>query len=205
MKNAIKRYFFVGLFTLLPLFITVWVFWSLFGALEAVWAHLLRAVFGRHIPGLGPILSLTLVLAAGVFATNVLGQRFIGLLEGGVARIPLVNRIYSMVKEILNSLSVSSKSKAFTTPVLVEFPKEGMYSVAFVTGDDPVGFGGLPEGTLRVFVPTTPNVTTGFLILLPKEKCIFTDLSVEEAFRLILSVGVLLPKGRAERGPEPLA
>ncbi len=203
MKGTIKRYFLVGLFTLLPLFITVWVFWSLFGALESIWARLLGAIFGRHIPGLGPILSFLLILGAGVFATNVLGQKFIGLLEGGVARIPLVNRIYAMIKEILNSVSLSSKSKTFVAPVLVEFPSEGMHSMAFVTGSDPIGFGGLPEGTLRVFVPTTPNVTTGFLILIPKDKCVFLDLSVEEAFRLILSVGVLLPQDKGGKGPEP--
>lgn len=194
-----KKYLIAGLLIWIPLVITIWVLKLIVDALDqslllvpAEWQT--EAVFGVHIPGLGVVITLVIVFLTGVFATNLLGAR---LLEWGhelVQRIPVVRSIYSSVKQISDTL-FSSSGQAFRKALLVRWPHEGMWTIAFLTGVP----GGevtqhLPRGDfVSVYVPTTPNPTGGYFVVVAREDVIELDITVDEALKYIISMGVVPP------------
>ncbi|MCY3815398.1 MAG: DUF502 domain-containing protein [Gammaproteobacteria bacterium] len=151
-----------------------------------------EALLGRPIPGLGVVLSLVLLFLTGLVAANVVGKRFIGFWEALLRRIPVVKTIYTAAKGFLEMV-LSGQSGSFSRVLLIEYPRKGIYCIAFQTSST---VGQLAEHTpdsVCVFVPTTPNPTSGFLVVAPEKDLIELNMSVEDAIKLVVSVGVVVP------------
>jgi uncharacterized membrane protein len=153
-----------------------------------------RAMLGVDIPGIGTILTLLIILLTGVVAHNYFGKKLVYVWELLLARIPVVNSIYSSVKQVSDTL-FSSSGNAFRKALLVQYPRQGAWTIAFLTGTP----GGdvrnhLPEGYISIYVPTTPNPTSGFFLMIPKTDAIELDMSVDEALKYIVSMGVVAPE-----------
>jgi uncharacterized membrane protein len=199
----LKRYLITGLLIWIPLVITIWVLHFLVSTMDQSlqllppeWQP--QALFGRNIPGIGAILTVLIVFATGLLASNILGQRLVALWEAILRRIPVVNSIYVGVKQVSDTL-FKPGGEAFRKALLVEWPREGMWTIAFMTGVP----GGDAATHLRgdyvsVYVPTTPNPTGGYFIMLPREDVIELDMSVDAALRYIISMGVAPPNGTKE-------
>ena len=201
-----KKYLIAGLLVWLPLAITVWVLSWLLSALDGVFLALLsgtQAVMPesthhaieqlRHVPGLGVlVLGVGLVLT-GVFVTNIFGQWWVRQWDRVLQKIPIVKSIYSSVKQVSDTL-FSSSGNAFREAVLVQYPRQGSWTIAFVTGA-PGGevAGKLPPDMLSVYVPTTPNPTSGFFLIMPRAEVIELRMSVDEALKYVISMGVVVP------------
>jgi uncharacterized membrane protein len=195
----VKKYFITGLLIWIPLVITLWVLKIIFDFLDQS-LLLLPAAFqteawlGVHIPGLGAILTLAVVFASGVLATNFVGVQLVQLWNDVLNRIPVVNSIYSSVKQISDTL-FSSSGQAFRKAVLVQWPHEGAWTIAFLTGTpggDVVNH--LPPDCLSVYVPTTPNPTGGYFVMVRRKDVIELDMSVDQALKYIISMGVVPPQ-----------
>ena len=201
-SGPLKKYFITGLLIWIPLIITLWVLKVIFDTLDA--SLLLLPVsfqteswLGVHIPGLGALLTLIIVLLTGIFATNFFGAQLVQLWHDVLNRIPVVNSIYSSVKQISDTL-FSSSGQAFRKTLLVQWPHEGMWTIAFLTGTP----GGdvtnhLPPDCLSVYVPTTPNPTGGYFVIVPRSQVIELDMTVDQALKYIISMGVVPPGARA--------
>lgn len=193
-----KKYFITGLLVLVPLFITVWVISGLVGMMDQslfllpeTWRP--KAQLGLEIPGMGAILTLLIIFVTGVIATNFFGKRLILVWEALLARVPVVKSIYASVKQVSDTL-FSDSGNAFRQAVLVQFPRPGVWTIAFVTGKP----GGdvathLSGDYLSVYVPTTPNPTGGYFLMLPRADVVELDMSVDEALKYIISMGVVAP------------
>lgn len=150
-------------------------------------------LIGMNIPGFGVILSLVILIVTGVLATNLFGQKLMSFSERLLDKIPLVRTIYNATKQMIEAI-VSTNSQAFRKVLLVEYPRKGLWSVAFQTGeankeiDDNTG-----KQMLSIFIPTTPNPTSGFLMMVPKEDVVELDMTTDEALKFIISLGVMPP------------
>ena len=202
-----KRYLIAGLLVWLPLAITIWVLQAVLGALDGVFAALLTATqavlpVGAHspleslkqVPGLGVIVMVIGMLLTGMFATNIVGQWWLSRGNRLLVRIPIVKSIYSSVKQVSDTL-FSSNGNAFREAVLVQYPHAGSWTIAFVTGkpSGEVADHLHPDEHLSVYVPTTPNPTSGFFLILPRADVIELRMSVDEALKYIISMGVVAP------------
>lgn len=199
MRSAsIRRYLLAGLVVWLPILITIGVLRFIIDILDQTLALLPAAyqpehVLGHHIPGFGVVLSLLLLLTTGVFASNFFGQRLVIWGESILARIPLVRSIYNAVKQILNTL-LSTNSEAFRKVLIIEYPRKGLWTLAFQTGSDNKEVNTkLGEEMVSLYVPTTPNPTSGFLMMIPKKDVIESDMTIDEALKFIISLGVMPP------------
>ena len=199
-KTFIKRYFITGLLIWVPLGITMWVLDLLVSNMDRI-LLLLPMQFrtekwlGVHIPGLGVLLTLLIVFLTGLLAANIIGQRLVRFWEGVLARIPVVNSIYNGVKQVSDTL-FSPSGQAFRKALLVQYPRQGSWTIAFQTGvpgGDVVNH--LGSDFVSVYVPTTPNPTSGFFLMMPKAEVIELDMSVDAALKYIVSMGVVPPAG----------
>ena len=212
-----KKYLIAGLLVWLPLAVTIWVLQAVLGLLDGVFVWLLngsQAVLpeGAHsfiellrkIPGLGVIVMLIGLLFTGVLATNVVGQWALRQGHQLLTRIPIVKSIYSSVQQVSDTL-FSSSGNAFREAVLVQYPREGAWTIAFVTGK-PGGEAALhlPGDYLSIYVPTTPNPTSGFFLMLPRTDVIALAMSVDDALKYVISMGVVAPSTVIEATPLPL-
>lgn len=194
----IKRYFITGLLIWVPLAITAWVLMSIIGTMDGTLQLLPEAVhprqlFGFDIPGGGALLTLLIILLTGLLATNFIGQRLIGWWESLLARIPVVNSIYNSVKQVSDTL-FSSSGNAFRKALLVEYPRRGAWTIAFLTGKPGGEVAAHLSGEhLSVYVPTTPNPTSGFFLIVPKAEIIELEMSVDTALKYVISMGVVPP------------
>jgi uncharacterized membrane protein len=187
-----------GLLIWIPLVITIWVLKLIVDTLDQSLLLLpdewrTESFLGIHVPGLGVILTLVIVFVTGVFATNFFGARLVHLWHEILHRIPVVNSIYSSVKQISDTL-FSSTGQAFRKALLVQWPREGMWTIAFLTGapgGDVVNH--LPGDYVSVYVPTTPNPTGGYFVMVPRQDVIELSMSVDEALKYIISMGVVSP------------
>lgn len=207
----LRRVLVAGVLVWVPLGITVILLRFLIGLADQTleWIpppYRPEALLGRPIPGLGVVLSLVLLFVTGLVAANVVGKRLIGYWEAVLRRIPVVKTIYSAAKELLEMV-LSGQRGSFSRVLLIEYPRKGIYCIAFQTSST---VGQLAEHTpdsVCVFVPTTPNPTSGFLVLAPEKDLIELEMSVEDAIKLVVSVGVVVPDPtslpRAESGGEP--
>jgi uncharacterized membrane protein len=198
-KTTMRKYFVTGLLILVPLAITLWVLNLIIGTMDQSLLLLPQrwrpeALFGVSIPGLGTILTLLIVLATGIATHNFIGRQVVHVWESLVVRIPVVKSIYSSVKQVSDTL-FSSSGNAFRKAVLVQYPREGSWTIAFLTG--------VPGGDVKnhllgdyisVYVPTTPNPTSGFFLMMPRVDAIELDMSVDEALKYIVSMGVVAPE-----------
>jgi len=202
-----KKYLITGLLIWIPLVITIWVLTLIVETLDRT-LLLLPQNFREgswlltHVPGMGVVMTLVIVFVTGVLAANFIGERLVRLWNAILHRIPFVSTIYSSVKQVSDTL-FSSSGEAFRKAVLVQWPHEGMWTIAFVTGSA----GGdvanhLREDYLSVYVPTTPNPTGGYFVLVARKDLIELDMSVDQALKYVISMGVVAPppNGRARNG-----
>lgn len=197
-----KKYLITGLLIWVPIVITVWVLSLLVGTLDQSllllpedWQP--RTWLGFNIPGLGVLLTLAVVLLTGVLGANIIGQRLVLIWESLLGRIPVVKSLYSSVKQVSDTL-LSSSGQAFRKALLVQYPREGSWTVAFMTGQPGGDVANYLTGEyVSVYVPTTPNPTSGFFLMMPKADVIELDMNVDEALKYIISMGVVPPEKRS--------
>ena len=204
MARVLKRYFITGLLVWIPLVITAWVLSVIIGTMDRSLLLLPEAIhpihlLGFNIPGAGALLTLLIILTTGLLTANFVGQKLVGWWERILARIPVVNSLYNAVKQVSDTL-LSPNGNAFRKALLVQYPRSGCWTLAFLTGH-PGGEVGerLGAGYLSVYVPTTPNPTSGFFLILPADEVIELDMSVDEALKYIVSMGVVPPAVRPRR------
>ncbi len=198
-----KKYFITGLLVLVPLFITVWVISGLVGMMDQsllllpeAWRP--KAQLGLEIPGMGALLTLLIIFLTGLIATNFFGKRLILVWEALLARVPVVKSIYASVKQVSDTL-FSDSGNAFRQAVLVQFPGPGTWTIAFVTGKPGGDVANHLSGDyVSVYVPTTPNPTGGYFLMLPRADVVELDMSVDEALKYIISMGVVAPPTKAK-------
>ena len=208
-KNPIRRYFITGLLVWVPIVITVWVLSFLVGTMDQT-LLLLPSAFrpetwlGVHIPGVGALLTLLVIFLTGLFAANILGQRLVRYWERAMARIPVVNSIYNGVKQVSDTL-FSPGGQAFRKALLVQWPSPGMWTIAFMTGTPGGDVANHLEGEyVSIYVPTTPNPTSGYFMMVPKSAVIELDMTIDDALKYIISMGVVAPgRGRRNLGAAP--
>ncbi len=196
-----KKYFITGLLVLVPLFITLWVLSSLIGMMDQSlfllpesWRP--KAQLGLEIPGIGALLTLLIIFVTGLIATNFFGMQLILLWEALLARVPVVKSIYASVKQVSDTL-FSDSGNAFRQAVLVEFPRKGAWTIAFVTGAPGGDVANHLHGDyVSVYVPTTPNPTGGYFLMLPRTEVVVLEMSVDEALKYIISMGVVAPHAK---------
>ena len=198
LKTSLRKYFFTGLLVIVPISVTGYAIWFLLKAMDAILKYvparyLPETYLHIHIPGLGLILVVFLVFAVGLLTRNFVGRKMVHLGEKIVDRIPLARIIYVGVKQLLEALFFQ-KTKAFDKAALIEYPRRGIYAICFITGESK---GEVQcktnKNMINVFVPTTPNPTSGFYILIPENELIILNMSVEDAFKLIVSGGIVSP------------
>ncbi|HSW09106.1 DUF502 domain-containing protein [Aquabacterium sp.] len=201
-----KKYIIAGLLVWLPLAITIWVLLWLTGMMDGMFHGLLTALqtvlpvaLGealerlRHIPLLGAVVMVLILLGTGVFVTNIFGQWWLRQWDRMLSRIPIVKSIYSSVKQVSDTL-FSSDGNAFREAVLVQYPHAGSWTIAFVTGRPSLEVAAhLPGEHVSLYVPTTPNPTSGFFLMMPRSAVHALHMSVDEALKYIISMGVVAP------------
>lgn len=204
---AIRRWLLAGLLVLVPVAITFWVLNWIVGTLDQTLQILPvdwhpDRVLGRHVPGFGVLLALAIVLVIGAVASNFLGRKLVGWWDALLGRIPIVRSIYSSVKQVSDTL-FSENGNAFRQALLVQWPREGVWTIAFQTGT-PGGdvLNHLDGEYLSVYVPTTPNPTGGYFVMLKKADCVELKMSVDEALTYVISMGVVVPGGPATFKPK---
>jgi uncharacterized membrane protein len=204
-----RKYFITGLLIWIPIVITLWVLDLLVTMMDQS-LNLLPdeyhpdILLGVHIPGLGAVLTLVIVFTTGLLAANFIGRRVVTAWDSLLNRIPVVKTIYSSVKQVSDTL-FSSSGQAFRKALLVQWPREGMWTVAFQTGV-PAGDipNHLPGEYLSVYVPTTPNPTGGYFVIVARKDVIELDMSVDAALKYIISMGVVGPSGGRKGKTAPL-
>ena len=212
----LRQYFITGLLVWLPMGVTVWVLLWLVGILDSIFLAVLAAAEAvlpgltpladqlRRIPGLGVILVAVVVFGTGLFVANMFGQWWLRQWERLMQRIPVVRSIYSSVKQVSDTL-FSGSGQAFSKALLVQYPRQGAWTIAFLTGQP----GGevarhLDGDYLSIYVPTTPNPTSGFFLMVPRADVVELKMSVDEALKYVISMGVVAPPLRDARAGEPL-
>jgi uncharacterized membrane protein len=204
----LKKYFITGLLIWVPLGITIWVLSLIVRSMDQSLLLLPAAIrpenlLGFYIPGIGALLTLLVVFLTGLVAANIIGQRLIVFWEGALSRIPVVKSIYYSVKQVSDTL-FSSNGEAFRKALLVEYPRKGCWTIAFLTGQpggDVVNH--LQGDYLSIYVPTTPNPTSGFFLMMPRSDIIELDMTVDEALKYIISMGVVSPSNHSSSQLEP--
>ena len=199
MLRRIRRYVVAGLLVWLPVGATIVVVAFLIDLMDRVLflippPYRPEALIGFRIPGLGAVLALVVLILTGMLVANLIGRRMVNSYESLVAQIPLVRTVYGAVKRFAE-LVLSDSSESFKKVLLIEYPRKGLYSLCFRTSEHP------PEAEARtdremiaVFLPTTPNPTSGFMLFVPAEDVVELDMSVEEALKMIISLGVVVPE-----------
>ena len=210
MKRRLQQYFITGLLVWLPMGVTVWILLWLMGLLDGIFLAVLGAADAvipglhllseklRHIPGLGVILVAVVIFATGVFVANMFGQWWVHQWDKLMNRIPVVRSIYTSVKQVADTL-FSGSGHAFSKALLVQYPRQGSWTIAFLTGR-PAGEVAthLPGDFVSVYVPTTPNPTSGFFLMMPRADVVELKMSVDDALKYVISMGVVAPGGPAE-------
>ena len=206
---ALRKWLLTGLLVIVPGVITAWVLNWIVSTLDQTLQILPVAwhpdrLLGFHVPGFGVVLTLLILLVVGATASNFAGRKLVQWGDAVVRRIPVVRSIYSSVKQVSDTL-FSESGNAFRTAVLVQWPREGVWTVAFVTGA-PSGevAAYLRDEFVSVYVPTTPNPTGGYFVMVRKSDCVELDMSVDAALKYIVSMGVVAPPDIAATVPPSL-
>jgi len=187
--KRLRNRFIAGLVILTPVVITAYVFILLFLKVDSLLGPLIYRFVGWEIPGMGFLAILLLIFFTGLIARNYLGRKFIGFGEKILTKIPLISRIYIALQQISQTF-LAQKRAIFKEAVLIEYPRKGLYAIGFVTSQ-------MEDGKmLGIFLPTTPNPTSGFLLFLPKEEAVPLQMKVEDALKLVISGGAVAPQGK---------
>ena len=197
-KTTLKSVFLTGLLVLVPLAITLWVLGLVIGTMDQTLLLLPESwqperLLGFHLPGIGAVLTLAFIFIVGLFTQNFVGQKLLTWWDTVLRHIPVVGPLYTSVKQVSDTL-LSSSGNAFRKALLIEYPRRGSYTIAFLTGipgGDVVNH--LKGEHVSVYVPTTPNPTSGFFLMVPRSEVIELDMSVDAALKYIVSMGVVAP------------
>lgn len=189
MWTHIKRTILAGIFTIVPLVLTVYILIFLFRFLDGFSAPLLK-IIGFQIPGLGILLTILTVYLLGLIIRNVLGKRMFTWGEKILFTIPVVNTIYKTIKEFISAVSGTAEGRNFQQVIFLQYPRVGVWTLAFVTGES---VDGNSVEYFHVFVPTTPNPTSGFFIMIPKRETMLTEMTVDEGIKMVISGGLIAP------------
>lgn len=192
--KRIRKLIVAGLVVLLPLIATIYILIFVFNLMDGIFGQIIESIIGRPLPGVGILFTLLLILLTGFLATNIFGKKLLSSLEQMISRVPIMNSVYSALKQVVEAFS-PEKTNAFQRVAMLEYPRRGLWVIGFITGKST---GEVQRKTdhevLNVFIPTTPNPTSGFLVFVPKEDVTFLEMSVEEGLKLIISGGVITPK-----------
>lgn len=208
--KRLRRYIVAGILIWVPIGVTIFLTRILVGILDR--SLLLipaqyrpEEIIGFAIPGLGIVLTLLVLLITGILGANIVGRSTVGLWESMLERIPVVRSVYSAAKNF-TEIVFSDSSQSFKKVLLIEYPRKGLYSLAFQTSSELGEVQGRTGGkVVCTFVPTTPNPTSGFIIIVPREEVIELDMEVDEALKMIISLGVVVPTWREDQlGQLPL-
>ena len=199
LKASLKRYFLTGLLVIVPIWGTVLILKTLFISLDGILGDVAARFIthGRYVPGLGIVALILLMFFTGLFTANVIGHHIVRYWEGLLNRVPVVRGIYSTLKSMMDILSFAERD-SYRRVVLIQFPKNGHYCFAFVTGVTKGGMHDLSGPLVHVYVPTSPNPTSGYFLLVPEGDVIAVNISVEEAMKLIVSGGLYTPSPAME-------
>jgi uncharacterized membrane protein len=187
-KDFFKKYFITGLLVLIPIWATYYVLSGLLGIIDGMLGDLPRYLIGLKFPGLGILTLIIFVLAVGMLFANYMGSRIVKMSDELLHKVPLVRGVYFTVKQVMETFSMKHN---FHGVALVEYPRKGCYSVGFMTGEVPGASVGLNGRMVTVFVPTTPNPTAGFLLILPESEVTQLDMTVEQGMKFIISLGLV--------------
>ncbi len=203
-KHRLRNYFLTGLLVVVPIGITIFILKFVIGKLDEMLAVLPPPLHPQtyipfHVPGLSLVIMFLIVMIVGIVTRNILGRKLVQIGEKIVDKIPILRSIYLLAKQLMETIFSQDKA-SFKQVVMVEYPRKGLYSLGFVTG---IARGEVQENTsqkvLNVFIPTSPNPTSGYLIMIPEEDLITLDMDVEAAFKLILSGGVVTSEKQAKK------
>lgn len=203
-SKSFKSYLLAGFVVWVPILITFIVLRFIVDLLDQSIALLPHAyqpeiLLGFHMPGLGVLLSLAILLSTGIIATNILGQKIVNSGEALLTRIPFIRSIYNASKQVIQAI-FATNSEAFRKVLLVQYPRQGMWSLAFQTGANGiVADPDNPQPMISVFIPTTPNPTSGFILMVPQAEVRELDMSIDEALKYIISLGVMPPAADANK------
>lgn len=194
MWQKFSAYFIRGLITLLPLLVTIWLLWFMFSFLDSILGNIIGLALGRSIPGLGFFITVILIFLSGYFATYIFGAKFFKFGEELLYHVPIVKSIYSAAKQINDVLFTQKSAEEYRRACLIEYPRKGVWSVGFVTSDAAAEIEvKAKEKMINVFIANTPTPATGFLVIVPAREVILLDMKIEDAFKYVVSGGVLKP------------
>lgn len=197
-RRNVRNTFIAGFVIVFPIGITVVLLWMMFNWLDHLFAPVVYRLIDRHIPGLGIIGTLLIILGVGLFVTNIAGRAFVNFGETLVAKIPFIRNVYAGAKQFLETLTLD-QARTFAQVVLLEYPRAGNYVIGFITSETPAAIQAeFAEPLVPVFVTRTPNPATGFLFLLPRKNVTVLPISVEEGLTMVVSGGVIFPPHRAD-------
>lgn len=188
--RKLRNQFLTGIFLTVPIGIVILILVWLFVSIDNILEPVVKAIFGHKIPGVGFAFTLLLIYLIGLFASNFIGKRLIIYSEAALSKVPVVGQLYSGIKQILESFR-GSRDSGFMRVVLVEFPGKGMRTIGFITNETTDSSG---RKLLNIFIPTAPNPTSGFLQIAREEDVIRTDISVDDAVKMVISAGKVSPK-----------
>lgn len=196
-RSSLRRYLIAGMLVWLPVLVTVWVLSFIVEVMDRTLLLLPESLrpttFGVDIPGLGIIFAFLVLLLTGLLVANLIGRQLVRLWEDSLQRIPLVRTIYGGVKGFAETL-LSNQGNSFRKVVLLQYPSKGLWSIGFITADNLADISRrLGRVHVCVFVPTTPNPTSGFIMMVPRDEVIELDMSVDGAMKMIVTLGVVVP------------
>lgn len=180
-----RHYFITGLLIFIPIFLTIWVLWWIFNTIDNILEPWIEDAFGRYYDGIGFSVTILLILVCGIIGDKVAGRNLIRFLEYQVSKVPVVSQLYNGIKQILESFSKQERGQ-FIEVVFIEFPRKGTYTPALVTNETTNESG---KKILNIYVPTAPNPTSGFLQILPENQVVRTNMSIDDALKMVISAG----------------
>lgn len=194
MWQKISSYFIRGLIALLPLLVTIWLLWFMFSFLDSILGNIFAVFIGHPVPGLGFIVTIALVFVAGYFATHIFGAKLFQFGDELLYRIPIVKSVYAAAKQVNEVLFHEKTAEEYRRACLIEYPRKGIWSIGFITSDAAAEIEAkAKEKMINVFIANTPTPATGFLIMVPAREVILLDMKIEDAFKYVISGGVLRP------------
>lgn len=180
-----------GLVVMVPVVITFWVLNMLFNAIDGIASPIFDKIFDRHIPGIGFITMIVLILIVGTLSRNLIARTIFRSFEKLISTVPLARTIYTAMKEIINALQPGKKGRSFKEVVMIEYPRTGLETLGFVTNEISVHDHGSQEEMITVYIPNPPNPTSGFLVLVPRRSARIVDMTIEEGLKFVLSGGIV--------------
>jgi uncharacterized membrane protein len=197
--GGVRNVFVRGAALLIPLALTFWFFQAVLNAMDGVLSPVFEQWLGRPVPGLGFLGMLTIIFLVGLLSRNLIGRLLFTWFDTLIGSIPFVRSVHSAIKDLVGAFTIGGKGKTFRQVVLIQYPRQGLYTLAFVTNE--MTFHGEENRRidfLNVYIPNPPNPTSGVLILVPKQEAIPVDLSIEQGLKLVLSGGIVTPERFAQ-------